>query len=88
MEKYSQKMSMTLYDCTMFLVFISIFCVVHFIFKNIKQICLWVAKFAVTCMLWSFVWVATNLQGLPQWKSAFKDSIWKLVNLTQGNTEL
>lgn len=75
---------MSLYDVTMALAFVAIFCAVHLIFKNIKQICLWSCKFVTTTMLWSVIWVATQLDQLPQWKEAFGDSIWTLVNLTKG----
>lgn len=74
---------MTLYEVTMVLVFVAIFCVVHVIFKNIKQICLWSCKLCTTIMLWSFIWIATQLQHLPQWKENLNDSIWTLVNLTK-----
>ena len=74
---------MTLYEVTMVLVFVAIFCVVHLIFKNIKQICLWSCKLCTAIMLWSFIWIATQLQHLPQWKANLSDSIWTLVNLTK-----
>ncbi len=68
----------------MFLVFIAIFCVVHIVFKNIRQICLWSAKLFVSFVVWSFVYVATQLHNLPQWKTNFSDSIWRIVNMTKG----
>lgn len=78
----------SLYNVTMLLTFVAIFCAVHIVFKNIRQICLWSAKLLVTGMLWTFVWVATQLHQLPQWKTDFSESIWRLVNLTRGISEL
>ena len=73
-----------LYDVTMILAFVAIFCVVHVVFKNIRQIFLLTCKCVVTIILWSFLWVATQLHHLPEWKTAFSDSVWRLVNMTKG----
>ena len=75
---------MTLYEVTMMLVFVAVFCAVHLVFKNIKQIFLWSCKLFTTTILWSLIWVATQIHHLPQWKEELSDSIWTLVNLTKG----
>ncbi len=78
----------SLYDLTMALAFVSIFCVVHVIFKNIKQICLWSLKCVVTLFLWSILWICTQLHKLPEWKIDLSNSISKLVNFTLHKNEL
>lgn len=74
----------TLYDINMALAFVILFCCVHLIFKNIRQICLWSAKLCITGILWSFLWIATQLDHLPQWKNNLIESMWRLVNVTKG----
>lgn len=73
-----------LYEIMMFLTAVAIFCVVHLIFKNIRDIFLWSCKIITTIFLWSFVWVATQLHHLPDWKTQFTESVWQLVNMTKG----
>ena len=75
---------MSLYEITMGLAFIAIFCLVHIVFKNIMQILIWTCKITATVLLWSILWVATQLHQLPEWKTALSDSVWHLVNMTRG----
>lgn len=75
---------MTLFNVTMALAFVAIFCVVHFIFKNIRDIFLWSSKLVVTTFLWSILYIAVQMDQLPNWKSNFMDSVFRLVNLTKG----
>lgn len=70
------------YTIMMILAFVSIFIVVHIMFKNIRQICFISCKFLTTFYLWSCLWVITHLDSLPMWKTSFKDSVWELYNMT------
>lgn len=74
----------TLFDVVMALAFVAIFCVVHFIFKNIKDIFLWTCKLLTTTVIWSILWIATHMHQLPTWKLDLMDSVFRLVNLTKG----
>ena len=75
---------MQTYEIMMFLTAVAIFCVVHIIFKNIRDIFIWSCKIITTVFLWSLVWVATQLHHLPDWKTQFTESVWQLVNMTKG----
>lgn len=70
------------YTIMMILAFISIFIVVHVMFKNIRQICFMSCKLITTLYLWMCLWVITHLDSLPMWKISLKDSVWELYNMT------
>jgi len=72
-----------LHEILFALLFVSIFIVVHYIFKNIKDIFMWTCKFLTTVYLWSLLWIATQLHRLPEWQANLSDSVWKLVNMTK-----
>jgi len=71
-----------LYDIAMLLAGIVIFIVIHYTFKNIRDVCFWSCKILTTLYLWSLLWIATQLHHMPEWKASFTDSIWTLVNMT------
>ena len=84
MIHYNKK-TMFLNEILFTLLFITIFIIVHYVFKNIKDICLWSCKFLTTVYLWSLVWIVTQLHRLPEWQASFSDSVWKVVNMTNIN---
>jgi hypothetical protein len=75
---------MMLYEIAMTLAFITIFIVTHYVFKNIKDIFFWTCKLLTTVYLWLLLWIVTQLHRLPEWQSAFTDSVWTLVNMTKS----
>jgi len=75
-----------LYELAMFLIFIVIFIVVHYIFKNIKDIMLWSCKFITAGYIWFLLWIVTQIQHLPEWQASFSTSatkLFELVNITK-----
>ena len=75
-----------LYEITMFLIFIVIFILTHYIFKNIKDIMLWSCKFITAAYLWLLVWIITQIQHLPEWQASLSTSaskLFELVNITK-----
>ena len=63
------------YDVLMMLAFVFIFLVTHVAFNNIRQIFLWSCKLITATYVWSLLWIATQLQHLPEWKMALTDSV-------------
>jgi len=73
-----------LFEIAMCLAFVVIFIMTHYIFKNLKDILLWTCKLVTSLYLWSLLWILTQLHRLPEWQTAFTDSVWTLVNMTKS----
>lgn len=72
-----------LHEILFALLFVTIFIIVHYIFKNLRDILLWSCKIITTVYLWSLVWIITQLHRLPEWQENLTTSVWKLVNMTK-----
>ena len=70
-----------LFEIAMFLAFITIFIIVHYVFKNIKDIMLWSCKLITAGYIWSILWILTQLHRLPEWQEAFTDSVYNIADL-------
>jgi len=73
---------MTLYNIAMLLVFVLILMLTHIVFKNGRMLCLWSCKLIVATYIWALVWIITQLDRLPEWNIAFKESIEHVTNGT------
>lgn len=74
-------------EILMFLSFITIFIIVHLLFKNIRQVFLWSCKIITTCYIWGVLWIVTQLHQLPEWKLAFEDSVQDLWSFAANVTK-
>lgn len=75
-----------LYELTMFLIFIVILIITHYVFKNIKDIMLWSCKLITAAYIWLIIWIATQIHHLPEWQASFSTSaakLFELVNITK-----